>query len=269
MPNSPEPRKRLTQDSRKQLPENPSEENLRKQAKHLAKEESLQLAAAQRQLAIEYGYQNWAELMKAVTVGRAVPFVPLRELIAFPHETYPIYVGRPMSIKAIEAAANAKTSILMVAQRDAQVASPSAADMYEVGTLGTVSQWLKQADGTIKAVILGKQRARVSRYVFDQEFFKAECAQIQESEERSAELAALMQAVVSAFDPYWEHEGKIPMETSKEFESAFAAITDPAVLSDTMVRHLRMPIAEKQALLETIDPTQRLERILAHLNVSR
>ena len=75
--------------------------------------------------------------MKAVTAGRACSFVPLRELIAFPHETYPIYVGRPMSIKAIEAAANAKTSILMVAQRDAQSRPrPPLADMYEVGTLG-------------------------------------------------------------------------------------------------------------------------------------
>ena len=78
-----------------------------------------------------------------------------------------------------------------------------------------------------------------------------------------------MQAVVSAFDPYWEHEGESQWKRRRSSESAFAAITDPAVLSDTMVRHLRMPIAEKQALLETIDPTQRLERILAHLNVSR
>src|ERR1700678_579269 len=89
---------------RKRLPQNPSEENLRKQAKRLAKEEGLQLAAAQRLLATDYGYQNWAELMRAVA-PRLVPLVPLRGLVAFPHEVYPIYIGRPKSIGALEAVA--------------------------------------------------------------------------------------------------------------------------------------------------------------------
>ena len=82
-----------SQGPRKRLPENPSEENLRKQAKRLAAQEDLQLAAAQRRLAIEYGYKNWAELMRAVS-SRFVPLVPLRELVAFPHEVYPIFIGR-------------------------------------------------------------------------------------------------------------------------------------------------------------------------------
>ena len=87
---------------RKRLPENPSEENLRKQAKRLAAQEDLQLAAAQRRLALEYGYKNWAELMRAVA-SRFVPVVPLREMVAFPHEVYPIFIGRRRSLKAIEA----------------------------------------------------------------------------------------------------------------------------------------------------------------------
>jgi hypothetical protein len=70
---------------RERLPEHPSEENLRKQAKRLARQEGVQLAAAQRRLAIEYGYRNWAELIRAVA-SRFVPLVPLRALIAFPHE---------------------------------------------------------------------------------------------------------------------------------------------------------------------------------------
>lgn len=261
MPTSPKPHKRL--------PENPSEENLRKQAKGLAKEKGLQLAAAQRELAHEYDFPNWSELMEAVVVAdRFVPFVPLRELIAFPHETYPVYVGRPKSIMAVEAAANGHSPILMVAQRDSMLATPSLPDMYKVGTLGTVDQWLKLGDGTIKAVIVGNKRARVSRYVFDQDFFKAECEEIPEPTELSSQLEALMRSVVSAFDAYWEHEGKIPLETAKSFESAFAATTDPSLLSDRMVRHLKMPIAEKQALLEMIDPVKRLEKILEHLNAA-
>ena len=110
------------QGPRKRLPNNPSEENLRKQAKQLAKDEGLQLAAAQRRLAIEYGYHNWAELIRAVS-SRFVPVVPLRELVAFPLEVYPIYIGRPKSIGAIDAVA-AGAPILLVAQRHATVAEP-------------------------------------------------------------------------------------------------------------------------------------------------
>src|ERR1700731_1432296 len=102
---------------RKRLPNNPSEENLRKQAKRLASQEDLQLAAAQRRLAIEYGYRNWAELIRAAA-SQFVPVIPLRGLVAFPHEVYPIYVGRQKSVSAIDAVA-AGSPILLVAQRDA------------------------------------------------------------------------------------------------------------------------------------------------------
>ncbi len=264
MPTSPKPRKRL--------PENPSEENLRKQAKGLAKEKDLQLAAAQREFAVEYGFRSWAELMEAVVVAdRFVPFLPLRELIAFPHETYPIFVGRPMSIRAVEAAANGKTPILLVAQRDSKLAQPSASDMYEIGTLGTINQWIKLSDGTIKTEITGKQRAKVSRFLFDREFYQAECEEISAlsaSTELSAQVKALMRSVLSAFNAYEEHEGRVPFETAKAIESVLAAITDPAFLAHKMVGHLQIPIAEKQALLETSDAVGRLETILRYLEDS-
>src|SRR3984957_10849068 len=133
-----------SQGPRKRLPENPSEENLRKQAKRLASQEALQLAAAQRRLAIEYGYKNWAELMRVVA-SQFVPLVPLRGLIAFPHEVYPIFIGRRQSLRAIEAVEDpdslAKYSpILLVAQRDAAVAAPSHCAAYQSGTLGCRGQ---------------------------------------------------------------------------------------------------------------------------------
>ena len=251
---------------RKRLPEKPSAENLRMQAKHLAKSEGLQLAAAQRQLAIDYGFRNWAELMGAVIVDHAVPLLPLRELIAFPHELYPIYIGRPMSIRAVEAASAGKTPILMVAQKDATISNPLADNMYEIGTLGTLSQWVKLGDGTIKAEIAGRSRARVSRYIFDQDFFKAECVDIVERVEPSAELDALMRSVVAAFDAYVEHEGRIPLEVAKAIDSSFAAITDSALLADKIVGHLKLATVERQALLETINPAARLQKILGYLN---
>src|SRR5437868_14163131 len=93
--------------------------------------------------------------------GDTVPLLPLRELIVFPHEVYPIFVGRQKSIKALEAAESKKTPILLVAQKDAKVAEPAAGDLYAVGTLGVVVQLLRLPDGTVKALLEGKKRARV------------------------------------------------------------------------------------------------------------
>src|ERR1700722_3570440 len=108
--------------------------------------------------------------------------VPLRGLVAFPHEVYPIYIGRRRSLKAVEAAEDPKSQIplaanspiLLVAQRDASVATPSPADMYEVGTMGVIAERHRLPDGTAKIIVEGKKRARVKRFAFDQKFFKAE-----------------------------------------------------------------------------------------------
>jgi hypothetical protein len=153
----------------KRFPQNPSEENLRKRAKRLAREQSLQLADAQYRLAAEYGYKTWAELMRAVA-SRFVPLLPLRELVAFPHQTYPIFIGRPRTLKAVEAAegpctphafVSKKAPILMVAQRDSKVAMPSPSDMHAVGTLGVIVARQLLPDGTLKVLVEGIGRARV------------------------------------------------------------------------------------------------------------
>src|ERR1700732_2103282 len=107
-----------------------------------------------------------------------VPLLPLRELIVFPHEVYPIFVGRQKSIKALEAAEASKRPILLAAQKDARVAEPGPDDIYAVGTLGVVVQLLRLPDGTVKALLGGKTRARVVKYVAEEDFFKVEVEEI-------------------------------------------------------------------------------------------
>src|SRR5882762_2444177 len=127
-------------------------------------------------------------------IPQTVPLLPLRELIVFPHEVYPIFVGRQKSIKALEAAESKKTPILLVAQKDAKVAEPAAGDLYAVGTLGVVVQLLRLPDGTVKALLEGKKRARVIRYVTDEEYFQVEAEEIEETNDRSTEVEALMRS---------------------------------------------------------------------------
>jgi ATP-dependent Lon protease len=264
---------------RKRLPENPSEENLRKQAKRLAAHEDLQLAAAQRRLAIDYGYRNWAELMRAVS-SPSVPLVPLRGLVAFPHEVYPIYIGRPKSIAALEAVA-AGAPVLLVAQRDVTVAEPGADDMYEVGTLCTVirrarfaSKHVRLTDGAAKIVVEGLTRARVTRFVFDQQFYKAEVEEVADTErlnmqaldvglsvsDQAKREGALIRSVQLALVSYVGRK-RMPFPSTE--------IEDPDVLPYVVARHLKIEVAEQQALLECVNPVERLERVLRYLEAAK
>src|ERR1700694_2793165 len=124
--------------------------------------------------------------------SNVVPLLPLRELIVFPHEVYPIFVGRQKSIKALEAAEAQKKPILLSAQKDARVSDPGPDDIYAVGTLGVVVQLLRLPDGTVKALLEGKKRARVVRYASSDDYFQVEAEEIEEVCERTREVEALM-----------------------------------------------------------------------------
>jgi ATP-dependent Lon protease len=190
-----------------------------------------------------------------------VPLLPLRELIVFPHEVYPIFVGRQKSIKALEAAEAKKQPILLVAQKDAKVAEPTPQDLYGVGTLGIVVQLLRLPDGTVKALLEGKKRARVVRYLTEDEYFQVEAEEVEELSDRTTEVEALMRSVVSTFDNYARLNKKIP----PEMVASISSVDDPAFLADKIVGHLGIKLEDKQALLECLKPAERLEKILGYM----
>ncbi len=191
----------------------------------------------------------------------AVALLPLRELIVFPHEVYPIFVGRQKSIKALEVSEAQKRPILLVAQKDAKVAEPSPQDLYTIGTLGVVVQLLRLPDGTVKALLEGKKRARIVNYLQQDDYFQVEVEEIEELTDRGAEIEALVRSVTSTFDNYVRLNKKIPPEVV----TSIASIDDPGFLADKLVGHLSIKIEDKQALLETSDPAERLEKILGYM----
>jgi ATP-dependent Lon protease len=193
--------------------------------------------------------------------NETVPLLPLRELIVFPHEVYPIFVGRQKSIKALEAAEATKRPILLVAQKDARVSEPGPNDIYSVGTLGIVVQLLRLPDGTVKALLEGKQRARIVRYMSQTDFFQVEVEEIEEVSPRGTEVEALMRSVNTTFDNYVRLNKKIP----PEMVTSIAAVDDPAFLADKLVGHLGIKLEDKQSLLECFNPAERLERILGYM----
>jgi ATP-dependent Lon protease len=196
----------------------------------------------------------------ASSKGR-VPLLPLRELIVFPHEVNAILVGRQKSIKALEAAESGKGPILLAVQKNARVSEPGADDIYAVGTLDVVVQLLRLPDGTVKALLEGKKRARIVRYVSQDEFFQVEVEEIGEVCERTTEVEALMRLVNATFDNYVRLNEKIP----PEMVTSIAAVDDPAYLADKLVGHLGIKLEDKQSLLECTNPAERLERILGYM----
>src|SRR6202047_4984914 len=193
--------------------------------------------------------------------GETVPLLPLRELIVFPHQVYPIFVGRQKSIKALEAAEARKQPILLVAQTDGKVSDPGPPDISATGTLGVVVQLLRLPDGTVKALLEGKRRARIVRYAGEQEYFQVEVEPIEEVCERSTEVEALMRSVNATFDNYVRLNKKIPPEMA----TSIASVDDPAYLADKLVEHLGIKLEDKQALWECVNPAERLEKILGYM----
>ena len=111
---------------------------------------------------------------------KAIPLLPLRDIIVFPHMVVPLFVGRQKSIRALEEAMNKQKYILLAAQKDAKTNDPAEEDIYRVGTLGTVVQLLRLPDGTVKVLVEGKNRARVTRYLGNAEYFLVEAEAIEE-----------------------------------------------------------------------------------------
>src|SRR5918998_3968466 len=127
------------------------------------------------------------------------PVLPLRDIVVFPHMIVPLFVGREKSVKALEDVMKDDKQILLVSQKNAAQDDPSPADIYGVGTIGTVLQLLKLPDGTVKVLVEGGQRARISRYADNPDFFQAYAEPIEEPSAEGQELEALSRAVVTQF----------------------------------------------------------------------
>jgi ATP-dependent Lon protease len=189
------------------------------------------------------------------------PVLPLRDIVVFPHMIVPLFVGREKSVRALEDVMKDDKQILLVAQKDAAKDDPSPADIFSVGTIGTVLQLLKLPDGTVKVLVEGGSRARIVRYVENSEFFQAHAELLGERVVEPSELEALTRTVVSQFEQYIKLNRKIPPEVLVSINQ----IDDPGKLADTVASHLALKIPEKQELLEIDSVAQRLEKIFGFM----
>ncbi len=187
-----------------------------------------------------------------------MPLLPLRDVVVYPHLVIPLFVGRAKSVKALEIASEGNKQILLVAQKSANKDEPDADDLYEIGTLATVLQMLKLPDGTVKVLVEGLYRVRVSDFVETEECFLAKAEKIVQPEESDSETEALMRTVFTQFDQYVKLNKKIP----PEILTSLATINDAGRLADTISAHLTLKLEEKQKILEMLSVTERLEHLL-------
>jgi len=189
----------------------------------------------------------------------ALPVLPLRDVVVYPHMVIPLFVGRERSIVALEQAMKVNKQILLLAQRQADVDEPAPKDLYEVGTVATILQLLKLPDGTVKVLVEGVERAKVEQLVAG-EFFAAKTSVLGEGEAYDErEMDVLVRSVVSQFEQYVKLNRKVP----PEILTSLAGIEQPGRLADTVAAHMSLKLDAKQKILEIQDVRKRLEHILA------
>ena len=190
-------------------------------------------------------------------MSKIYPVLPLRDIVVFPHMIVPLFVGRDKSVKALEQVMNSEKKILLVAQKDANLDEPDVDDIYRTGTLATVLQLLKLPDGTVKVLVEGVERIKISSFVENKAFFEADTEQLLANKDEDEEMEALHRSVVGKFSQYIKLNKKIPaevLETTNQIEEA-------GKLSDVIASHLSLKISDKQELLENDSISSRLEKI--------
>jgi len=191
---------------------------------------------------------------------KTLPVLPLRDIVVFPHQPVPLFVGREKSVRALEEAMrNEGKEILLLTQKDKDDDDPAPIAIYEVGVVATILQLLKLPDGTVKVLVEGKTRAGVARYTAQADYYEAEIAPLSEDGLGSAEAEALSRAVVEQFETYVKLNKKVPPEAL----AAMPQIENPGELADRVASHLSVKISDKQALLEIFDVVKRLEKVYA------
>jgi ATP-dependent Lon protease len=190
---------------------------------------------------------------------RRVPLLPLRDIVVFPHMVLPLFVGREKSLGALgEVTAHGENEIFLSAQRRAKTHEPAPEDIFPVGTLASVIQVLRLPDGTVKVLVEGKRRGIIRRFVDEGRFVAVDVEVLPETAEPSVELEASVRAVHATFESYLKADKRL----APEILSSLQSIEGPGELADSIAAQLQLKIAEKQSLLESVRPVDRLTRLI-------
>jgi ATP-dependent Lon protease len=194
-------------------------------------------------------------------LSSSYPVLPLRDIVVFPHMIVPLFVGREKSVRALEEVMQDDKQILLSSQIDPGEDDPAQDGIYKAGVLANVLQLLKLPDGTVKVLVEGRDRVRISGFVENENYFEASAEYLTEMPGNEDELEALTRAVSDEFERYAKIKKNIPEEAM----AAVGEATEPAKLADLVAGHLGIEVNQKQELLETLSVSVRLEKVLGHM----
>ena len=189
----------------------------------------------------------------------ALPVLPLRDVVVYPHMVIPLFVGRDKSMRALERAMEGERQILLVAQKSPDIDDPEIDDLHQVGTLAGVLQLLKLPDGTVKVLVEGQSRVAIEKYHEDGGMLTASSRIIESVySAKERELDVVSRTLISLFEQLVKQSRKLPPEVL----ATLSGIDDPSRLADSIAAHLSVRMADKQKVLETADVGQRLELLI-------
>ena len=192
----------------------------------------------------------------------ALATLPLRDVIVYPHMVLPLFVGREKSIAALENAVSNEEPVFLLAQTDAAVEDPVAADLYQTGTVAQVLQVLKLPDGTVKVLVEGLYRGQVLTIEDTGGLFVSHIETVKDNDSEShPELKAVRRTLLAQFEQYAKLNKKIPAE----IVNSINGISDNSRLADTVAAHLQLKLEQRQQILETADVVARMEFLLSCL----
>lgn len=194
----------------------------------------------------------------AKNTQRTMPVLPLRDVVVFPYMVMPLFVGRAKSINALEEAMNDDKQLLLVSQREADLEEPTPEDLFDVGTIANIIQLLKLPDGTVKVLVEGQQRAKISSIEDGEKCFSAQITPIETTYADEKELHVVRSTVLSEFENYLTLNKKVPADIL----NAIQRIDNVDRFADTMAAHLPVAVHHKQNALEIVDVQARLEFLL-------
>ncbi len=194
--------------------------------------------------------------------GNRYPLLPLRDIVIFPGMIAPLFVGRPKSIQALDLIFKKNKLLVLATQKDSSVNEPGEGDIYDMGCIAEVTQILRLPDGAVKALIEGKDRARINKFEDLSDVMMVDVTTIDDEIEEDKDLKALMRTAKSSFERYAKLNHQIPNEVALMLSS----MKDPGLFADTIAANLVAMTDEKQKFLEMVDIKQRIEKLVAKIH---
>ena len=206
----------------------------------------------------QWNVEGQAEKGSQVEIPDVLPLLPIRDIVIYPYMMLPLFVGRDVSIRAVEESLSRDRLIFLVAQKNSAEDNPTPADIYRVGTVASIMRMLKLADGRVKILVQGLSKGEVENYLRERPFFEVKIRKVAEPamQEVSIEVEALMRNVKEKIEQILNLKNLPP-----EIVMVTDNISDPGVLADLVASNLRLKIEESQGILEIFEPVARLRKV--------